>query len=115
EIASHRWLHWAVAAVGVLLSTLSAYALHNLQRSRRLSQQLASNDRRRRQEMQAALHLRHRAIEASANPIVICSATKRGYPVEYVNSADRKSTRLNSSHVKISYAVLCLKKKTIMY
>src|SRR6267378_3129776 len=26
-------------------------------------------------------------------------------------SADRKSTRLNSSHVEISYAVLCLKKK----
>src|SRR5436309_11801594 len=25
---------------------------------------------------------------------------------------DRKSTRLNSSHVKISYAVFCLKKKT---
>src|SRR5690606_41797723 len=28
-----------------------------------------------------------------------------------VNLADRKSTRLNSSHVKISYAVFCLKKK----
>src|SRR5690606_40404727 len=27
-------------------------------------------------------------------------------------SLDRKSTRLNSSHVKISYAVFCLKKKT---
>src|SRR5699024_11375163 len=26
---------------------------------------------------------------------------------------DRKSTRLNSSHVSISYAVLCLKKKNI--
>src|SRR5690606_41981531 len=26
---------------------------------------------------------------------------------------DRKSTRLNSSHVKISYAVFCLKKKTV--
>src|SRR5436309_7537256 len=26
-------------------------------------------------------------------------------------SLDRKSTRLNSSHVKISYAVFCLKKK----
>src|SRR5690606_40278156 len=26
-------------------------------------------------------------------------------------SEDRKSTRLNSSHVKISYAVFCLKKK----
>src|SRR5690606_41257380 len=25
---------------------------------------------------------------------------------------DRKSTRLNSSHMKISYAVFCLKKKT---
>src|SRR5690606_18494187 len=27
---------------------------------------------------------------------------------------DRKSTRLNSSHVKISYAVFCLKKKTLI-
>src|SRR5690625_1049148 len=27
-------------------------------------------------------------------------------------SEDRKSTRLNSSHVAISYAVFCLKKKT---
>src|SRR5690606_40918504 len=26
---------------------------------------------------------------------------------------DRKSTRLNSSHVKISYAVFCLKKKKV--
>src|SRR5690606_41449825 len=28
---------------------------------------------------------------------------------------DRKSTRLNSSHVKISYAVFCLKKKTKLH
>src|SRR5690625_4060656 len=28
------------------------------------------------------------------------------------NTTDRKSTRLNSSHVAISYAVFCLKKKT---
>src|SRR5690606_27728228 len=28
-------------------------------------------------------------------------------------AGDRKSTRLNSSHVKISYAVFCLKKKNI--
>src|SRR3989442_4283608 len=27
------------------------------------------------------------------------------------DEADRKSTRLNSSHVRISYAVFCLKKK----
>src|SRR5690606_41871217 len=30
-------------------------------------------------------------------------------------TADRKSTRLNSSHVKISYAVFCLKKKKSTY
>src|SRR3954470_20574912 len=28
-----------------------------------------------------------------------------------IRSGDRKSTRLNSSHVEISYAVFCLKKK----
>src|SRR5690606_40228296 len=30
---------------------------------------------------------------------------------EHYGCLDRKSTRLNSSHVKISYAVFCLKKK----
>src|SRR3712207_7798444 len=30
---------------------------------------------------------------------------------EYGSLADRKSTRLNSSHANISYAVFCLKKK----
>src|SRR5690606_41730287 len=29
-----------------------------------------------------------------------------------LSKQDRKSTRLNSSHVKISYAVFCLKKKS---
>src|SRR5207253_5318756 len=29
------------------------------------------------------------------------------------DNLDRKSTRLNSSHVAISYAVFCLKKKTL--
>src|SRR5699024_10161951 len=33
---------------------------------------------------------------------------------KYMNE-DRKSTRLNSSHVSISYAVFCLKKKTLHY
>src|SRR5574337_1751534 len=32
-------------------------------------------------------------------------------PVNAVNTKDRKSTRLNSSHHSISYAVFCLKKK----
>src|SRR3712207_9018904 len=29
----------------------------------------------------------------------------------YIEARDRKSTRLNSSHANISYAVFCLKKK----
>src|SRR5258707_11402439 len=33
--------------------------------------------------------------------------------VDFVERADRKSTRLNSSHANISYAVFCLKKKKI--
>src|SRR5690606_41643129 len=36
----------------------------------------------------------------------------RGKLVSTGRDEDRKSTRLNSSHVKISYAVFCLKKKT---
>src|SRR5690606_40448236 len=34
-------------------------------------------------------------------------------PGSILRKRDRKSTRLNSSHVKISYAVFCLKKKQI--
>src|SRR6201999_1815076 len=34
-----------------------------------------------------------------------------GTPREVAVSLDRKSTRLNSSHLGISYAVFCLKKK----
>src|SRR5690625_6385704 len=33
------------------------------------------------------------------------------HKVHFDNLTDRKSTRLNSSHVAISYAVFCLKKK----
>src|SRR5207249_8870462 len=36
-------------------------------------------------------------------------ATQRS--LEWLSALDRKSTRLNSSHVSISYAVFCLKKK----
>src|SRR2546430_11971513 len=38
-------------------------------------------------------------------------ATNSGVWMERTKSRDRKSTRLNSSHSQISYAVFCLKKK----
>src|SRR5688572_32915314 len=37
---------------------------------------------------------------------------QRGEPLFVPLGRDRKSTRLNSSHSQISYAVFCLKKKT---
>src|SRR5690606_41107356 len=44
-----------------------------------------------------------------------CAGSGRGARSRSIRSSkaspDRKSTRLNSSHVKISYAVFCLKKK----
>src|SRR5258708_14123284 len=38
-------------------------------------------------------------------------ATNQYQMVEFIGVRDRKSTRLNSSHQIISYAVFCLKKK----
>src|SRR3989442_8858884 len=35
-------------------------------------------------------------------------------PPKLAGELDRKSTRLNSSHVRISYAVFCLKKKILI-
>src|SRR3712207_7163036 len=38
---------------------------------------------------------------------------RRGVQASLMLAEDRKSTRLNSSHANISYAVFCLKKKTL--
>src|SRR3989442_6206042 len=54
-----------------------------------------------------AAHGPRRGRAGSAGPEVLA-----GHPVGRVSGrTDRKSTRLNSSHVRISYAVFCLKKK----
>src|SRR5205814_10273063 len=41
----------------------------------------------------------------------LCHASSVAALMEGIGSGDRKSTRLNSSHLGISYAVFCLKKK----
>src|SRR5690606_40390183 len=52
------------------------------------------------QEMRARVQeMRAKVVEAEAQ-----------IPIAVAEALDRKSTRLNSSHVKISYAVFCLKK-----
>src|SRR5256885_8066646 len=53
--------------------------------------------------------LLHKAFMACAKPCAIGAV--QCLLVEFVHPQDRKSTRLNSSHLVISYAVFCLKKK----
>src|SRR5690606_34731462 len=54
------------------------------------------------------------AVAAKINhePAELRAELENGDVVEIITSQDRKSTRLNSSHVKISYAVFCLKTKS---
>src|SRR5262245_64970486 len=51
----------------------------------------------------------HRDVHARTTDEVI-EAERLGYDTAWI-AEDRKSTRLNSSHLGISYAVFCLKKK----
>src|SRR5256885_10729970 len=54
---------------------------------------------------------------SSPGELYVCWLVDEGDSVEHQNrvavGTDRKSTRLNSSHLVISYAVFCLKKKRI--
>src|SRR5436309_11942073 len=54
---------------------------------------------------------RKRIFAIVSPPIPVRSGRKTVRHVWIFDNQDRKSTRLNSSHVKISYAVFCLKKK----
>src|SRR2546430_6076526 len=54
------------------------------------------------------------APDGSFTEPVIC-AVFCANAAEQVTDIDRKSTRLNSSHSQISYAVFCLKKKNERY
>src|SRR5699024_12828062 len=72
--------------------------------------------------------------DSAVNVTKFCADYKRGFVLGYshrmyektgdrqlsaweagILTRDRKSTRLNSSHVSISYAVFCLKKKKQLY
>src|SRR3712207_7643892 len=54
------------------------------------------------------------AARALARVEVLRAAGLNGPRHAAAQALDRKSTRLNSSHANISYAVFCLKKKTIL-
>src|SRR5690242_21106334 len=56
------------------------------------------------------LHERHLHTDLALALVARLRQKRRNLLVNAM-SADRKSTRLNSSHMSISYAVFCLKKK----
>src|SRR5256885_4391334 len=51
------------------------------------------------------------SVETDAPHAAIASSNEESFVDEVPVHLDRKSTRLNSSHLVISYAVFCLKKK----
>src|SRR5256885_8257563 len=66
---------------------------------------------RRARPPRRGLPLRHLGLRARARRLVGRGRVDRGDEA-VVRAEDRKSTRLNSSHLVISYAVFCLEKKT---
>ena len=103
--AKHSGSVWGLVA-GLLFSFLMAAYLQALSsRSRRVHQlveqrttelrlanDLLSEDIAARKRAEDALQLRQRAIEASANAIIITSALAPRYPIEYVNPAFERIT-----------------------
>src|SRR3712207_8030817 len=60
-----------------------------------------------------------RLLGIDRHPDLVAHEGRPGLAIDEISSAhrsrpDRKSTRLNSSHANISYAVFCLKKKIII-
>src|SRR5256885_11000657 len=55
------------------------------------------------------------SLQAFSGPIIhpVLQKITESHIDKVLDQTDRKSTRLNSSHLVISYAVFCLKKKTI--
>src|SRR5690625_5947836 len=81
------------------LSTLNWRALHQLQGG-------GVHDLHREQTGQLRHSGKGFTVVAHSNPTILPALQPGG-----MSQTDRKSTRLNSSHVAISYAVFCLKKK----
>src|SRR5690554_5806104 len=79
------------------------------------SYQLLSNKNRSRQIKSASLQAEQADYSLQDNRVKLGIAVERAWLAADSARQDRKSTRLNSSHVRISYAVFCLKKKKKKY
>src|SRR3712207_8187953 len=62
--------------------------------------------------MRVVTHVHDLHFSYLMNHTAVVAVVENGRHDEYGVHQDRKSTRLNSSHANISYAVFCLQKKT---
>src|SRR3712207_7947144 len=95
-------------------STLFPYTtLFRSDRSARPGRQLAVSpfDAERLEHRAARVSNALRVVRLVAASHHVLDRLVRARPQEEDSGSDRKSTRLNSSHANISYAVFCLKKK----
>src|SRR5690606_42098270 len=104
------FVFWSWCAVSCLANTAFYHYTHYFFFYYAYHLDLLSFPTRRSSDLtsSAATHSTSRFVRVqAASNTAMCS---RGASAGAI-STDRKSTRLNSSHVKISYAVFCLKKK----
>lgn len=87
--------HLVTAWVAAILTLLYGALFFIARRADGIINEQSEQSRRHREARaaaEAALHLRERAIEASANAIIILSASGPEYPIEYVNPAFERVT-----------------------
>src|SRR6266508_5714153 len=82
-----------------------------MRRSLRVETCRAGGERCGRRDFQGSTSGAHRAARHAVGPTG-SPTTSNSAPITPAGVEDRKSTRLTSSHVAITYAVFCLKKKS---
>src|SRR5690606_21421006 len=96
----------SIAQQTISLQDALTYALKNSKAVTKARLDIKAGDYKIKEVRAAALP----QIDVTSQLTRNIKAQKFILPAEFMGG-DRKSTRLNSSHVKISYAVFCLKKK----
>src|SRR3712207_5996988 len=113
---------WTLVAFGVLLLLLRKLAFPRIaenldKRQQAIEESIETAERTKREADELLAEYRQRLTDARQQAEDIVARARKAAEVherdslEQARTTDWKSTRLNSSHANISYAVFCLKKK----
>src|SRR5256885_11951113 len=108
SIPTTRWR--AVSSRAQLTHAIAAIGLPGVLKTRRLGY-----DGKGQAVIRTAADARRAWSALGAAPLLYEEWIPFDCEASIIGARDRKSTRLNSSHLVISYAVFCLKKKTSRY